>query len=60
MRFAVGCSQITLFKVDGTDNCANSLTKPLTADQLTSEKLQFIKLKWNVIGTINLLTWVNA
>jgi hypothetical protein len=24
-------------RVDGTENCANSLTKPLTADQLTSE-----------------------
>jgi hypothetical protein len=37
MKFAIGSSQITLFKVDGTENCANSLTKPLTADQLISE-----------------------
>jgi hypothetical protein len=37
VRFAIGCSQITLFKVDGLENCANSLTKPLTAEQLASE-----------------------
>ena len=41
VRFAIGCSQITLFKIDGTANCANSLTKPLTADQLTSEAVVY-------------------
>jgi hypothetical protein len=28
VRFAIGSSQITLFKISGTTNCANSLTKP--------------------------------
>jgi hypothetical protein len=37
VRFAIGTSQITLFKIDGTTNCANSLTKPLSADQLALE-----------------------
>jgi hypothetical protein len=37
IRFAFGTSQITLFKVNGTTNCANSLTKPLPAEQLASE-----------------------
>jgi hypothetical protein len=37
VRFAIGCSQIVLFKIDGTQNCANSLTKPLSADQMNSE-----------------------
>jgi hypothetical protein len=32
-----GSSQITLFKISGTTNCANSLTKPLTMEQLASE-----------------------
>ena len=37
VRFAIGSSQITLFKIDGTNNCANSLTKPLTTNQLGLE-----------------------
>jgi hypothetical protein len=37
IRFAVGSSQIVLFKVDGTTNCANSLTKPVTAEQLAHD-----------------------
>jgi hypothetical protein len=37
VRFAIGCSQSVLFKTDGTENFTNSLTKPLTADQLASE-----------------------
>jgi hypothetical protein len=34
---AIGNSQIVLFKVDGSNNCDNSLTKPLSAEQLTVE-----------------------
>jgi hypothetical protein len=37
LRLAVATSQIVLFKVDGTTNCANSLTKPLSAEQLAIE-----------------------
>jgi hypothetical protein len=37
IRLAVAASQIVLFKVDGTNNCANSLTKPLSAEQLSVE-----------------------
>jgi hypothetical protein len=37
VRFAIGSSQITLFKIDGTKNCANSLTKPLAVNQLAME-----------------------
>jgi hypothetical protein len=37
LRLAVATSQIVLLKVDGTSNCANSLTKPLSADQLAIE-----------------------
>jgi hypothetical protein len=37
VRFAIGTLQVTLFKIDGTTNCANSLTKPLSADQLALE-----------------------
>jgi hypothetical protein len=40
------CSQITFFKVDGTENCAHSLIKPLTAEQQASESA-ISKLKWN-------------
>jgi hypothetical protein len=36
-RVAIGNSQIVLFKIDGSNNCANSLTKPLSAEQLTVE-----------------------
>jgi hypothetical protein len=35
--FAIDTSQIVLFKVSGTSNCANSLTKPLAVEQLASE-----------------------
>ena len=37
VRFAIGCSQVVLFKIDGTRNCANSLTKPLNANQMALE-----------------------
>jgi hypothetical protein len=37
IRLAVASSQVILFKIDGTSNCANSMTKPLPADQLSSE-----------------------
>jgi hypothetical protein len=37
IRLAVASSQIVLFKVDGKTNCANSLTKPLSTDQLALE-----------------------
>jgi hypothetical protein len=36
-RFAIGNSQIVLFKVDGSTNCANSLTQPLATEQLAVE-----------------------
>jgi hypothetical protein len=36
-RVAIGNSQIVLFKVDGSNNCANSLTKPLSVEQLSFE-----------------------
>jgi hypothetical protein len=37
IRIAVGSSQVILFKIDGTANCSNCLTKPLPADQLATE-----------------------
>jgi hypothetical protein len=37
IRLQVASSQVVLFKVDGTINCANSLTKPLPAEQLAKE-----------------------
>jgi Reverse transcriptase (RNA-dependent DNA polymerase) len=39
IRIAVASSQVILFKIDGTANCANSLTKPLPAEQLCTEAL---------------------
>jgi hypothetical protein len=37
IRLAAASSQIVLFKIDGTANCSNSLTKPLPAEQLAKE-----------------------
>jgi hypothetical protein len=37
IRFSVSASQVILFKVDGTANCSNCLTKPLPADALSTE-----------------------
>jgi hypothetical protein len=37
LRTAVGSAQIVLFKVDGTANSSNCLTKPLPAQQLAAE-----------------------
>jgi hypothetical protein len=37
IRFSIGNSLITLFKVNGATNPANSLTKPLPVEQLTIE-----------------------
>jgi hypothetical protein len=37
IRIAVGSSQIVLFKINGTSNCSNCLTKALPAEQLTKE-----------------------
>jgi hypothetical protein len=41
IRVAVSSGQISLFKVDGTANCSNCLTKPLPASQLASETTIF-------------------
>jgi hypothetical protein len=41
LRTAVGGGQIVLFKVDGTANFANCLTKPLPAQQLLVETAAF-------------------
>ena len=41
VRLAVGSSQIILFKIAGDLNCANSLTKPLTAEQLALETVMY-------------------
>ena len=41
LRTAVGASQIILFKVDGTANFSNCLTKPLSADRLAVETIAF-------------------
>jgi hypothetical protein len=41
LRIAVGAGQIVLFKVDGTANFSNCLTKPLPAQQLAAETLAF-------------------
>jgi hypothetical protein len=41
IRIAIASSQIILFKVDGTANCSNCLTKPLPTDQLSNETTIF-------------------
>jgi hypothetical protein len=41
IRMAVGSSQIILFKIDGTANCSNCLTKPIAPDQLSVETIIF-------------------
>jgi hypothetical protein len=41
VRLAVGSSQIILFKIAGDSNCAYSLTKPLTAEQLALETVMY-------------------
>jgi hypothetical protein len=41
IRIAVASSQVILFKVDGTANCSNCLTKPLPAEQLNTEAAIF-------------------
>jgi hypothetical protein len=41
LRTAAGSGQIILFKVDGTANCSNCLTKPLSAEQLSAETAIF-------------------
>jgi hypothetical protein len=37
LRFAIHNGELTVFKIIGTSNPANSLTKPLPIDQLTAE-----------------------
>jgi hypothetical protein len=37
VRFAILNGELTVFKIDGTANPSNSLTKPLPAEQLRSE-----------------------
>jgi hypothetical protein len=37
MRYAIARAEITLFKIEGTSNPANSLTKPLSAEKLNEE-----------------------
>jgi hypothetical protein len=37
IRIAISWGQLTLFKIDGTANCSNCLTKPLPVEQLTKE-----------------------
>ena len=37
VRFEVNASRVVLFKLDGTFNCANAMTKPLPAEQLKLE-----------------------
>ena len=37
IRFAILNGELTIFKIDGTANPANSLTKPLPTDQLQRE-----------------------
>jgi hypothetical protein len=37
IRLAIATLEIILFRVDGTNNCANSLTKPLNRSQLALE-----------------------
>jgi hypothetical protein len=41
VRYAIMKGEIIVFKIDGTSNPANSLTKPLTVEKLNQEALAY-------------------